>query len=285
MKLVNLIIGILLVVAGCTNIDRPVDKSKLLAYDYRLFQGTEVWPLARAAKMKDIKRVNQILDDNPELANITDSIYGNTLLMLAVINQDYNLFKTLLGNGANVNYYNLYNGNSPLIEACDYKENDPVFAMDLIEHGANVNDTSPKHRTPLMAAVRWGNRTLIEYLIKKGVNIDYKADFGTNILGQSLVSWEYATTLLLLEHGADYTTTVYNTVDEHGKLTVPLSILEALRRATPEWGTSGYRAKKKIIKFLKERGLDYDTVPIPDYVTKRIKERYPLTWKLYIRNY
>ncbi|MDE5880276.1 MAG: ankyrin repeat domain-containing protein [Muribaculaceae bacterium] len=285
MRVILKIVSILLILAGCTNMDRPVDKSRLLPYDYRLFQGTEAWQLAKAAEMKDIRRVNQLLDDNPELANIADSVYGNTLLMLAIINQDYNLFKTLLENGANVNYYNLYNGNSPLIEACDYKENDPVFAMDLIEYGANVNDTSPKHRTPLMAAVRWGNRTLIEYLIKKGANIDYKADIGTNILGQSLVSWEYATTLLLLENGADYTATVYNTVDEHGKLTVPLSILEALRCAIPDWGTSGYRKKKEIIKFLKERGLDYDTVPIPEYVIKRIKEDHPLSWKWYLQNY
>ena len=285
MKITLKLIAILLILTTCANMDRPVDKSRLLPYDYRLFQGTEAWQLAKAAKMKDIRRVNQLLNDNPELANIADSVYGNTLLMLAIINQDYNLFKTLLENGANVNYYNLYNGNSPLIEACDYKENDPVFAMDLIEHGANVNDTSPKQMTPLMAAVGWGNRTLIEYLIKKGANIDYKTDFGTNILGESLVSWEYATTLLLLENGADYTATVYNVIDDHGKLTIPLTILDALRYATPDWGTSGYRKKKEIIKFLKERGLDYDTVPIPDYIIQEAKERYPLIWKWYLQNY
>ncbi len=136
-----------------------------------------------------------------------------------------------------------------------------------------------------MAAAGCGNKSLVEYLLKYGANIDYRTDFGTTVLGESLLSWKYDVSLLLLENGADYNNTVYNTIDNHGELTVPSSILEALRRATPEWGTSGYRAKKKIIKFLKERGLDYDTVPIPDYVTKRIKERYPLTWKLYIRNY
>lgn len=276
---------VLLSVAGCTNIDRPVDKSKLLAYDYRLFQGTEVWPLAKAAKMKDIKRVNELLDESPELANITDSVYGNTILMMAILNQDHKLFNALLSHGAKVNYHNKLNGNSPLIEACSYRENDPIYAIQLIENGANVNDTSAIQFSPLMAAAGCGNKSLVEYLLKYGANIDYRTDFGTTVLGESLLSWKYDVSLLLLENGADYNNTVYNTIDNHGELTVPSSILEALRRATPEWGTSGYRAKKKIIKFLKERGLDYDTVPIPDYVTKRIKERYPLTWKLYIRNY
>ncbi len=284
-----MLILILLVVAGCTNMDRPVDKSKLLAYDYRLFQGTEVWPLAKAAKMKDIKRVNELLDESPELANITDSVYGNTILMMAILHQDHKLFNALLSHGANVNYHNLLNGYSPLIEACHYKEYDRRYAKELVEYGANINDTSfhlPYAQiSPLMAAAGCGNKALTQYLIKHGANVNYSNNFGTSVLGEALLSDEHDTSLLLLENGADYSGSVYNRLDEYGKRTIPTSILTSLRHSTPAWGTSSYRAKKKIIKFLKERGLDYDTVPIPDYIVQEAKERYPLIWEWYLRNY
>lgn len=58
---------------------------------------------------------------SPQLANIPDSVYGNTMLMMAIINQDYDLFKLLIDNGANFNYHNTYDGSSPIIEACSYR--------------------------------------------------------------------------------------------------------------------------------------------------------------------
>lgn len=288
MKILFKLIGILFILTSCTNMDRPVDKSRLRPYDYRLFQGTEAWQLAKAAKMKDIRRVNQLLDDNPELANIADSVYGNTILMLALYHQDHKLFRTLLDHNANVNYHDTYNGHSPLIEACHYKGYDQIYAKELVEYGANINDTSSHlpyaQVSPLMAAAGDGNMTLVKYLIENGANINYSNNFGTTVLGQALISEEYSTSLMLLENGADYTVPAYK-LNKSDNDTIPISILICLRYMTPPRGTSDYKKKREIIKFLKERGLDYDTVPIPNHVIKRIKDDYPLSWKWYLQNY
>lgn len=298
MRILFRLTAVLLILSGCTNIDRPVEKSRLEANDYRLFQGTEVWPLVKAAKKRDFKRVNQLLDDNPELANIKDSIYCNTLLMLAIYHQDYKLFRALLDHNPNVNYHNTYNGYSPLIEACKglipiwfIKGYDRIYAKDLVEYGANVNDTSQcsssRHITPLMAAANSGDNVMVKYLLEKGANINYNNyysdKYSRTVLGEALRFDNYETALLLLENGANYTVPVSVDIDDNDTITT--SILHELRLMTPTRFTPDFRRKKKIIKFLKERGLDYDTEPIPEYIIEDVKNDYPFTWKSYLRDY
>lgn len=274
---------------SCSNKDKLTDKSKLSPYDYRLFQGTAVWPLAKAVHEGDIELSEKILAKQPGLANIQDSIYGNTILMMAIINQDYKLFKLLIDNGANVNYHNKLGGQSPLIEASSYKQYDSKFAKDLVGKGANVNDTtrnSPNAQvSPLMAASRSGNILIVEYLLKQGANINYRNNFGSTALGESMLTQKYDIALLLLDNGADFLSPIYNGIDEYGKSTVPISMLTALRNAMTEIGTPEYEQKKEIINFLKTKGINYDSTPIPDYVIKRAQEKYPSTWQDYLRRY
>ena len=59
MKLFSFIIVVILFSTSCSNIDHPVDKTKLYYYDYRLFQGTPVWPLAKAAHYEDMASVKK----------------------------------------------------------------------------------------------------------------------------------------------------------------------------------------------------------------------------------
>ena len=279
---------ILMMFLGC-DIDRPVkDKSKLLAMDYRLFQGTEAWLLAKAAYYKDTDSIKKILAKNPNVVNIQDSIYGNTVLMLTIMRQEFDSFNALIDNGANINYYNKF-GESPLIEACSYRQYDLKFAQRLVEEGACVNDTSQslpyEQQSPLMVAARCGNMPIVKYLLTEGANINYRSNIGSTVLGMAMRIKRFEIALLLLENGADFSSPIYNTVDKRGKLTIPETILGSLRRAMPEPFTSDVKYKRKIIDFLKQRGLDYDTVPIPNYIIKREKERYPSTWEEYIRNY
>lgn len=114
------------------------------------------------------------------------------MLMMAIINQDYDLFKLLIDNGANFNYHNTYNGHSPIIEACSYREYDSKFVKDLVAKGANVNDTTDNapyaQSSPLMEAAGCGNSSIVEYLIKEGANINYRNNFGTTPLGESILT-------------------------------------------------------------------------------------------------
>lgn len=289
MKIFSYVFVVILVFASCANIDQPKDKSSLLPGDYRLFQGTPVWLLAKAAYYKDWPSIKMILSNNPELANVQDSIYGNTMLMMAIINQDYKLFKLLIDNGANVNYHNTYGGESPLIEACSYRQYDAKFAKELVARGANINDTTnntPQAQiSPLMAAAICGNSSVVEFLIKNGADINYKNNFGTTSLGEAISTQNFDVALILLNNGADFSSPIYYAVDDYGKRTVPTNLLTALRDAMVEIGTSEYFQKREIIKFLNKRGMNYDTVPIPDYIIDRAKEIYPYRWQKYLQSY
>jgi len=55
-----LLASIIFFVISCGKMTRnwEVDKSKLLAYDYRLFQKTPAWELAKALWDDDVKKIN-----------------------------------------------------------------------------------------------------------------------------------------------------------------------------------------------------------------------------------
>ena len=74
-------------------------------------------------------------------------------------------------------------------------------------------------------------------------------------------------------------------VDRHGRPTVPVKLPEALRDAMIDLWTIKYYRKRKLIKFLKTKGIDYNSVPIPDYIIDMAKEQYPSTWKEYLKQY
>lgn len=171
--------------------------------------------------------------------------------MMAIINQDYDLFKLLIDNGANFNYHNTYDGSSPIIEACSYREYDSKFVKDLVAKGANVNDTTDNapyaQSSPLMEAAGCGNSSIVEYLIKEGANINYRNNFGTTPLGESILTEKYDVALILLNSGADFSSPIYNSVDRHGRPTVPVKLPEALRDAMIDLWTIKYYRKRKLI--------------------------------------
>ena len=288
MRVFKFMLAFFMTIVSCSNIDQYTDKKKLSPNDYRLYQGTIVWPLARAAHNGNLELIKNILANNPKLANVKDSIFGNTMLMMSVMNQDLDLFNALIDNGAIVNYHNTFGGETPLIEACSYKQYDSNFAKKLVENGADINDTTCStniHISPLMAAAKCGNTSIAKYLIERGANINYRNNFGSTALGEAMLTQKYDIVLLLLAHGADFTSPIYNGLDEYGKSTLPVYLLDALRDAMIEIGTAQYNEKRMIIKFLKSRGFDYNTVPIPNYVIKRAKDIYPSTWQDYLRMY
>lgn len=159
----------------------------------------------------------------------------------------------------------------------------------MVAKGANVNDTTDNapyaQYSPLMEAAGCGNSSIVEYLIKEGADINYRNNFGTTPLGESILTEKYDVALILLNSGADFSSPIYNSVDRHGRPTVPVKLPEALRDAMIDLWTIKYYRKRKLIKFLKTKGIDYDSVPIPDYIIDMAKEQYPSTWKEYLKQY
>ena len=58
-----------------------------------------------------------------------------------------------------------------------------------------------------------------------------------------------------------------------------------LREFTPELNSKKHKEKLEMIKFLKQKGIDYNAVPIPDFVLEKIKRDYPKNWEEYIEQY
>lgn len=276
---------------SCSNInrDKPVDRSKLTGDDYRLFQNTPAWELARAVMNEDERKITELISNDPNLINYQEPKYGNTLLKLTVMNQQIKPFRILLANKADVNIHNNYNGTSALIESCLSKQYTIKFTELLLKNGANVNDIETGERrkgnttrlTPLMAAARTGKLDLVELLIKNGANINYQNEYKHNALNQAIMQNNYAIALYLLEKGADYTQPIFYREDER----VDMYLVDVLREDPVDLYTDQHKYKMQIVDFLKSRGIDYRSSPIPDHIRKQAQENHPDNWQEYLEKY
>lgn len=258
---------------SCSDLSREkiVDKSELTGRDYRLFQNTPAWELAKAVEDENTKKIDKIVSKNPEIINYQESKYGNTLLMLTIMNQQLKPFKALLKRGADVNIHNTFDGTSSLIKACSSKFYNITFVKMLIEYGADVNDVEIGERrkengtrlTPLIAASRTGRLDLVRFLVSKGADVNYQNEFGQSALSKSVMVDEYKVAYYLLQNGADYNRPIYYRFDnsvpiekrdpkDKGK---PMYLWDVLKDDVSEFGTSEYKYKMLIIDFLKSKGL------------------------------
>lgn len=256
---------------SCSDLSREkiVDKSELTGRDYRLFQNTPAWELAKAVEDENTKKIDKIVSENPEIINYQESKYGNTLLMQTIMNQQLKPFKALLKRGADVNIHNTFDGTSSLIKACSSKFYNITFVKMLIEYGADVNDVEIGERrkengtrlTPLIAASRTGRLDLVRFLVSKGADVNYQNEFGQSALSKSVMVDEYKVAYYLLQNGADYNRPIYYRFDnsvpiekrdpkDKGK---PMYLWDVLKDDVSEFGTSEYKYKMLIIDFLKSK--------------------------------
>ena len=264
-----ILIAIACLLFSCSDLSREkiVDKSELTGRDYRLFQNTPAWELAKAVEDENTKKIDKIVSENPEIINYQESKYGNTLLMLTIMNQQLKPFKALLKRGADVNIHNTFDGTSSLIKACSSKFYNITFVKMLIEYGADVNDVEIGERrkengtrlTPLIAASRTGRLDLVRFLVSKGADVNYQNEFGQSALSKSVMVDEYKVAYYLLQNGADYNRPIYYRFDnsvpiekrdpkDKGK---PMYLWDVLKEDLSEFGTSEYKYKMLIIDFLK----------------------------------
>lgn len=288
-------------VLSCSNInrDKPVDKQDLTGGDYRLFQNTPAWELAKAVQDEDEKKINEIVLKDPKLINYQEPKFGNTLLMLTIMNQQIKPFRYLLENKADVNIHNTFDGTSAIIEACSFKQYNTRFVEILLQNGANVNDvqtdiTEPdKVKTALMKAAKTGKLDLVVLLVMNGANVNYQNDYEQSALSESAIIDRYEISYYLLQNGADYKRPIFYRPDysipsekqnpnDKGK---PMYLVDVLREDFFEFDTDEYNYKMKIVDFLKSKGIDYRASPIPEYIKKKAQEEYPNRWNEYLEKY
>lgn len=218
MKKVMLYI-LLFILVCCNKIDRDkkVDKSKLLGDDYRLFQDTPAWELAKAVQDNDVDKVDEEVKKNPKIINYQESKYGNTLLHLSIFNDDYKGFKELLKLGANPNIADSFHCTTPLIEACESFDNRTKYVEELIKYKANINyiecnDGKAKqktNKTALVAASRTGHLKIVKLLVENGADIDYRKGSNGSAISSAVLRNSYNIVLYLLEQGADCNQVLY----------------------------------------------------------------------------
>ncbi|HMF73679.1 MAG TPA: ankyrin repeat domain-containing protein [Flavitalea sp.] len=285
---------------SCGDRDALVDKSKLLGNDYRLFQGTPVWNLAKAVQDEKVDEIKRIVQEEKVNVDYQEKKFGNTLLMLTVDNQHYNSCKALLELGANPNKHDNYNGTSAIVDASNienYKDDNTKFIKLLLEYGGNPNDEETGKRqegnttrkTPLLAACSDVNQFVspiekVKVLVDAGANVNYKNEFNDFPLAEAVMHKHYDAVLYLLQKGADYSLMLFDRAEfsEGGK---KMYIADLLREDLLHLDSKKYQQKMRVVEFLKEKGIDYRKVPIPDFVIKEAKETYPKNWKEYLEKY
>lgn len=275
---------------GNTSRERQVNKENLLANDYRLFQNTVAWDLAKAVEDEDLDMIDSIVTVDCSLVNYQESVYGGTLLMLAIRNQQLSSFERLLINNADVGVHDSYNGSSAIIIACKYGgELSIEFVSKLIAHGADINDVEVGERqvgnstrfTPLIAASVLGKLDLVKLLVEKGADINYRNEFEQTALGKAMLTDSYSVANYLLEHGADYTLPVFYRPDVDKQM----FLLDILREDFFDLDSDLYKEKMRIVAFLDSKGIEYRDSPIPEYIKKKAQEKYQDDWETYLNVY
>lgn len=289
MKKVTTIFLVCLLLFSCTklNRDKIVDKSELLGDDYRLFQNTPAWELAKAVEDGDRVKINQILYNDKKLINYQEAKLGSTLLMLTIRNQQYKSFEILLSNEPDLTIHNFFDGSTCLIEACSFKQYDIKFVKDLLKNGADINEEQidiekeGKTRTALIVASKTGRLDFVKLLVENGANINYQNQYKQSALSEATMQTDYEIVFYLLKKGADYKQPIFYREEEKRSL----YLVDVLRESIVDFDTDEYKYKKKIISFLGYRGIDYKKAPIPKYIREKIKNRYPNNWKGYLEKY
>ena len=289
-------ISFLVCLTSCYNQETLVDKSKLLGMDYRLFQSTPAWNLAKAVKIGDIKKIKEEVIQKKVPVDYLESRFGHTLLMMAIYNGEYESAKTLLVLGANPNLHDTYKGKTPVIIAAGNA--DPKYLKLLLAYKGDPNSienvfSGPKKKinaernSALTACISPvdGEHDLekVKLLVEGGADINYtKKGIIQTVFAEALIQGKMDVALYLIEKGADYTKPITSTVLEGGE---DVSVLYILRCSIIDLDSEQYKKKMEVIAFLKAKGLDYYKEPIPEGTIEQMKNMYPDNWQEYVKRY
>lgn len=265
---------------SCNNRETKIEKEKLLGNDYRLFQNTVAWELAKAVEDEDIPKIKEEITKKKVNINFQEPRFGSTLLMLTIRNSQYQTTKTLLEIGANPNISDLYRGESAVISAAI--NDDPKYLELILKYKGNPNalekvvtkEGDRARSTALNAAINLldpNSFIKVKLLVETGADINYSNEgpevYTKSPLADAITARKMDVVLYLLEKGADYKRVMYTRIDNE-----QIFILEALRQCLIELNSEQYKHKLGVINFLKEKGLDYNKEPIPDYILEKIKK-------------
>jgi uncharacterized protein len=153
-----------------------------------------------AAAAGDIAAVRDLLAAEPVLVH-SHSYEGWTPLHLAAHFGHSQVVEMLLAQGADVHARATNDlGSSPLLWAI--MGQDVAAVTLLLEHGADINETTTAGSTPLHKAAVVGNAALVRLLLARGANVNARNSGGQTPLTHALFKGhENAVVALLQQHG------------------------------------------------------------------------------------
>lgn len=136
--------------------------------------------LIRAARNKEISKVKSLIKQGANV-NFKDK-FGGTPLFYAVTKSDFELTKFFLENNADINM--LYDKKDNLLQLAVIYHGRLYFSTDIIEflinEGIDINHKNIHGNTPLFSATtQWAvNKDVIEILVQNGADMDIKNKHG-----------------------------------------------------------------------------------------------------------
>lgn len=252
----------------------PVEKDSYLGWDVRRFQTTKAWELAKAIEDNDLQEIKHQVIDLKVPIDTKDRKKLFTPLMYAVFNNDIQSVKVLLELGADPNIPTdsiSDKGDNSVIIASRYSDISIEILKLLLKYGSNPNSTEcgrnydmdgdwiPARSSALSCAVSIsGGIEKVKILVEAGANVNnYDGDFQDAPLMDALLLDRMNIALYLLEHGADYNYKFRSCAPSSGGGSRDVDILYRLRQCIYPLDSQEYKDKLKVIKFLKDRGVDY----------------------------
>lgn len=304
-KLLVLPILILIMCIGVYFVNNKTNETRgdYMITDINIYKDTEAWELALAVKGEEVKEIEKILREKPELVNYQDPKYGATLLLWSVGMEKYESAEALLKCGADPDIASTDDGKTPLYVAAgfswidnDFKK-DPKYVKLLLNYGADPNKTytatennsMDRGESPLMNSIGCGIEKT-KALVEGGADINYKQENGYTAAVSALGSFagpEYAYYLVVEKKAKvnePYVRSEEMTMrgDDPDEKLYPV---DGLRQWVFDLNSEEYKMKMEIVAECERQGADYWSTPVPRNRLSQIKKLYPDSWEEYIKKY
>jgi ankyrin repeat protein len=248
----------------------PLFNVKTFKGDYR--------EVAEKIISEDTAGIRSAIVSNKLDVNFRDNKYGISILTFALENRKYLSCKKLLEMGSNPNQRD---SDKELIPPITIAAGilDSSYLKLMLDYGGDPNVISNKSETvpyntatPLNAAASTSLEN-VKLLISKGANLDLQTRVETYPLTTSLISNKIGIAhYLIFEKKADIFKVNLPKFGDQKKDT--LKIADLLRSNVFPLDSKEYQLKMEIVDYLKAKGIDYRSTPIPEHYYKQFGKEY-----------
>ena len=163
-----------------------------------------------------IELINHNADVNARELDSRDNISADSLFYAVNANNSLELVKVLLNSGANPNivYSDTEEGNFTILDRSLYYNNFEIFKT-LVENGANISKVNDRGEPFIVDAIRRERFDIVKYLVEKGIDPamkyeleEYYPNVNISLLAGTLYNSDTEMAKYLIEQGADVNTPI-----------------------------------------------------------------------------